>query len=123
MTSRLTAIAVICALAAPAVGLAQTFDCEMASETACCCPESPEVDEAAGPAISSRCCCDVDRRDHSAEIAPSVAIAPSLDVVIASQAPAPRSLAALSWGSERLPEPRGPPPRSTLLSQKTSLLL
>ena len=119
--SRLTAILVVCALLAPAVGMAQTLTCA-AAEMGCCCPEPAAVTEPAGPAIDGRCCCDLDRDRPLVEAAPTVAIAPDLSVGVEPPVAALADLAVISPGSIRVPEPRGPPPRQTLLSQRTSLL-
>lgn len=118
---RVTAAVVALALAAPGFGAAFA---EPVADMGCC-PTARDGHEHDGPTITRRCCCELERdtpagdpeliaavtgRDDRAAVI-AVEVSPVLDAPRASRA------------HRRLPPPRGPPPRATLLAKKTSLLL
>lgn len=123
MVSRVTAAFVALLVAAPA-GFGAAFAEPPADDMMGCCPTADDGDEHDEPTIARRCCCDVERPApvEPSQRAPAISsidhqvVAAVVEVPVVLQAPGAPAIA-------RLPAPRGPPPRTTLLSKKTSLLL
>lgn len=123
---RVVAIALGVLLAAPAAS-ATAFAAEgvdLLAPADCCCPDD-SGHEPAPPRFEQACCCELSAPAPGHEAASVAAIAagdaPELAAATAvSVAPPNPRLSVASIGSAKA---RGPPPRSSLYAQHTSLLL
>ena len=124
--TRLIAIALVVALAAPAASAASfgMDGVDLVGPEECCCPEHAS-EEPAPPQIENVCCCELRPANRGLELTRTAA-------VLEAELRVPP--AALNTVDARVGTPasrppvqsaraRAPPPDSSLLSQHTSLLL